>query len=297
MKKYFKRIFLFIVLIGAVSLFVIYNVLPYALIQPHKANTTNFLEIEKQKYSKLSLVTKDSILLKGYRVKSNIDTIYGAIILVHGIGGCKEHFTKAAIDLANKGYESWIFDNRAHGESGGKYSTYGFHEKHDISRIVDEIKNRLPNHKIGIWGNSLGGAIAIQAVEIDKRIDFGIIESTFTELDKIVYDYQKRYAFNIGVKWACNIALKKASEIAKFKPDDVKPINSVKNIQQPMLIAHGDADENIKYEYGQQLFNNLAANDKIFVPVKGAGHYSMYQFGGEIYSDKLFHFLERQTKQ
>lgn len=283
-------------LLGTVSLFVIYNVLPYALIQPKKTNTTNYLEIEDQDYSKLSLVTKDSIMLKGYHVKSNLDTTHGSIILIHGIGGCKEHFTKAAIDLADKGYDSWIFDNRAHGESGGKYSTYGFHEKKDISRIVDEIKKQSPNYKIGIWGNSLGGAIAIQAVENDKRIDFGIIESTFTSMRQIVYDYQKRYAFDISFKWACNIALEKASEIGAFNPDEVKPINSVKNIQQPMLIAHGDADENIKFEYGQQLYRNLASRNKIFIPVKDAGHYSMYEFGGKAYADKLFQFLKQQTQ-
>lgn len=99
-------------LIVAILAFIINNVLPYALLQPQRITTPNYLEIEQQNYTRLSFLTRDSIVLKGYHVKSNKDTIHGAVILVHGIGGCKEHFTKLAIDLANNGYDSWLFDNK-----------------------------------------------------------------------------------------------------------------------------------------------------------------------------------------
>lgn len=296
MKKKYKIAGVVILLIIVTLAFVINNVLPYALLQPKRITTPNYLEIEKQDYTKLSLLTKDSIALKGYHVKSNKDTIYGSVILVHGIGGCKEHFTKLAIDLANRGYDSWLFDNRAHGESGGLYSTYGYYEKTDISLIVDEIKKKQPDTKLGVWGNSLGGAIALQAIERDKRITFGIIESTFTDLRQIVYDYQKRFSYGVGLEWICNITLEKASEIAAFNPEKVKPIESVKNISCPILIAHGNADNNIKFEYGKQLYANLASKDRVFVTVENADHYNIYDIGGQEYSNKLFKFLKRQTQ-
>lgn len=296
MKKKYKIAGVVILLIIVTLAFVINNVLPYALLQPKRITTPNYLEIEKQDYTKLSLLTKDSIALKGYHVKSNKDTTYGSVILVHGIGGCKEHFTKLAIDLANKGYDSWLFDNRAHGESGGLYSTYGYYEKTDISLIVDEIKKKQPDTKLGIWGNSLGGAIALQAIERDKRITFGIIESTFTDLRQIVYDYQKRFSYGVGLEWICNITLEKASEIAAFNPEKVKPIESVKNISCPILIAHGNADNNIKFKYGKQLYANLASKDRVFVTVENADHYNIYDIGGQEYSNKLFKFLKRQTQ-
>ena len=115
-------------------------------------------------------------------IQSKQDSIRGVMILVHGIGGCKESFLSLANRLANQGIASVLFDNRAHGQSGGQYSTYGFYEKKDISRIIDHIKEQDNQIPIGIWGNSLGGAIAIQSMEYDKRIHFGIIESTFTDM-------------------------------------------------------------------------------------------------------------------
>ena len=240
--------------------------------------------------------TNDKIELDGYWIKSQQDSSKGIIILVHGIGGCKEHFLGLAKELSSKGIESIIFDGRAHGRSGGEFCTYGFKERNDISKIVDKIKTKNPNLRIGIWGNSLGGAIAIQTLEIEKRIDFGIIESTFTELDKIVYDYKKRILKGIGIKYLSDYALKRASQIADFNSDEVKPIESVKNIEQSILIAHGDADKNISVEYGKKLFENLKSDDKRIEIIKDGGHFNLYEKGGKEYKMIIMNFIERNLR-
>ena len=269
--------------------------LPYAILQPQRVESINELVVEKIPYKIVDLESFDSISLKGYHVESLLDTTYASIILVHGIGGCKEHFTNLSIQLAKLGYDSWIFDNRAHGKSGGEFSTYGYLEKKDISIIIDNINSQTANTLIGIWGNSLGGAIAIQALEHDKRLAFGIIESTFTDLRQIVYDYQARYSFNIPLKWMCDLTLNKARELTDFNPDKVKPIHSVKHIDQPVLIAHGNADKNIKFEYGVELYNNLKSSEKEFFTVENGGHYNLFKAGGENYKNKVFNFLKKHT--
>ena len=88
------------------------------------------------------------------------------MILIHGIGGNKESYLGLAKRLSSLGVASVMFDNRAHGQSGGKYCTYGFEERNDVSKIIDYILEKKQNSSIGIWGNSLGGAIAIQSLEV-----------------------------------------------------------------------------------------------------------------------------------
>ena len=156
--------------------------------------------------------------------------------------------------MAKQGINAVVFDLRAHGKSEGEYCTYGFYEKNDISQIIDMILDENPNESIGIWGNSLGGAIAIQALELDKRLKFGVIESTFTSLRQIVYDYQKRAAKGIGVPFLCDLALQEAGKIANFDPNQVQPLNSATNIEQAVFVAHGDSDDNISVEYGKTTF-------------------------------------------
>lgn len=272
---------------------VLNNIAPYAIIMPQKINLAITPGSYNLKSEKLIIQTKDSIELHGYWIESEIEEPRGIIILIHGIGGCKEHFLPLAKDLAKQGIESIVFDGRAHGKSSGQYCTYGYKEKKDITEIVDRIKQKKPNLPIGIWGNSLGGAIAIQALEHDKRIEFGIIESTFADLSQVVYDYKKRMLKGIGLRFASNFALKRAGEIGDFNPEKVKPIESVKNIEQPIFIAHGDADENISYIYGKALFENTKSQKKEFTLIKGGGHFGLFETGGVEYIKKIQAFIDR----
>lgn len=268
------------------------NIAPYAIIKPFKTSEAITPDQLGLKSEILDLTTKDGVELSAYWTKTETDTAKGIIILVHGIGGCKEHFLDLSKELSKKGIESIIFDGRAHGKSGGTFCTYGFKEKEDIAQIVDKIKQQQPDLPIGIWGNSLGGAIAIQALELEERIKFGIIESTFTDLEQIVFDYKKRILKGFAWRYLSNFALKRAGQIADFEPELVKPIESVKNIEQPVLIAHGDSDKNISWKYGQQLFDNLKSKNKEFVLIKRGGHFGLLTTGGVEYRDKLVNFIE-----
>ena len=63
-----------------------------------------------------------------------------------------------------------------------------------------------------------------------------------------------------------------------------------------MLIAHGNADKNISFEYGEALFSNLAPKEKEFVVVEGGGHYGLFETGGKKYAEKLFGFLLKMSE-
>ncbi|WP_298902964.1 alpha/beta fold hydrolase [uncultured Psychroserpens sp.] len=296
-KKIIYTLLIVLIILGIGSVLISKYVLPYAIIQPPKVSLDITPSDLKLNYSELDILTKDSIKLKGYWIKTDSIPPKSIVIFVHGIGGCKEHFLDLSKNLTEIGIESIIMDSRAHGKSEGQFCTYGYKEKEDISSIVNYIKNKNDSIPIGIWGNSMGGAIAIQALEHDSRIEFGIVESTFTTLNDIVYDYQKAKTYGIGLSFLCNIALNEAGELGQFKPDQVSPISSVKHIEQPMLIAHGDHDENIKFEYGKLLFENLKSTNKKFIAVKNGGHFDLSQKGGNSYKQAIKNFLVMNSKQ
>jgi len=243
----------------------------------------------------LTVKTSDSLQLVGHWTQ--VDSAKATIILVHGIGACKEQFFGLAKRLATQQIEAIFVDSRAHGQSEGTYTTYGFKEKNDIALLVDQIEQMYPSRPIGIWGNSLGGAVAIQALEHDERIDFGIIESTFTELDQIIYDYMDRWFFGLGIRTLSDKALKKAGKIADFAPDQVKPIQSVRNIEQPVFFAHGSADKSISAAYGKALHDAAASTEKEFYLVEGAGHNNVANMGGTAYQKKLELFINQHVDQ
>ncbi|WP_299683667.1 alpha/beta fold hydrolase [uncultured Dokdonia sp.] len=295
-KKYRKRKIagICLVLISISVLYITHNVLPYAIISRHKQPLTTLPSEIGLHAEEVSFKINNSLHLKGYWITPEKGEPKSIMLLLHGIGGGKEHFYELAKSLANQQVASVVYDARGHGESDGQYISYGFHEKQDVSIIVNEVKKRYPNIPIGIWGNSMGGAVALQALSIEPKLDFGVIESTFTDLNTIVYDYQKRYSFGIGLKPICEHALQRAGEIGKFDPLQVRPIDAVKNIKQSIFLAHGTSDPNINFKYGQALFENLQSKDKTFYPVEGANHYNLFDVGGDAYTNAIMTFIERQ---
>ena len=234
----------------------------------------------------------DQIELAGIRVYSNRARPKAKMILIHGIGGRKEQLLSFASFLSGSGVESILFDGRAHGQSGGLYCTYGFNEKFDVNQIVEAISSHEDDTPIGIWGRSLGGAIALQAMEIQPNIRFGIVESTFTDLHEVVYDYQKRMSFGLGLRWFSEYALDRAGHIAQFMPNEVRPIKSAQHIVNPVLISHGDSDQRISVSHGQELFTHLGSKQKELIIVENAGHLNLHQIGGSAYYDKVMNFIE-----
>lgn len=294
MRKKIKYIGVSLVIIILILAFIgVHFIAPSAIIKPGRVHLEIVPEDFGVKSEKVTLYTKDNINLVGYHIASKTTETRGVLILVHGVGGCKEHFVELGARLSKNGIASMIFDERAHGESGGEYCTYGYNEKNDIRTIVDYVKTIYKDTPIGIWGNSLGGAVAIQAMEVDQRIEFGIIESTFTDLHQITFDYKKKVLKGIGLRFISDYALQRAAKIADFDPYQVSPIQSVTKIEQPTFIAHGDADKRISFAYGKALFDNLKTTDKIWYPVKGGTHMNLSSKGGDTYRKALFDFIEQ----
>lgn len=297
LKKITKIFILVALLISIATYLMATHVLPYAVLQPQR----QMIDVKPQTISKnyipvaIPFAQNDS--LRGYLFNPVIEEPKAVLILVHGIGGAKEHFFPLAANLTKQGYSAIVLDNRAHGESDGAYTTYGFKEKKDISLVVDYLKQNLPDVKVGIWGSSMGGAVALQAMAQDNRIAFGIVESTFTNLSQIVYDYQKRYSGGIGLRFLTDYVLGQAGKIAQFDPKQVSPENAAKNIKNPVFLAHGDKDARITYTYSEQLYENLATQDKTIEIVKGAGHLNLGEIGGEEYYNKVLLFISRQLGQ
>ena len=250
-----------------------------------------FLENEK-----LNVFTQDSLNLSAYLIKTTSEIQKGTIILLHGIRSRKENNLWLSKKLSDEGYNSVVIDSRAHGFSQGKYCTFGYHEKYDIKTLIDILYSYEDlNLNLGIWGQSLGGAVSLQTLEIDKRIKFGIVESTFINFRTIVHDYFKRY-IGIDISFLTNYALKRAEKLANFKIDEVSPINSTKKITQPMLIVHGKDDEKIKFEYGKILFENLASKDKDFINIPNSSHSNLREIGGDDYLKKVIIFINKNSK-
>ena len=238
----------------------------------------------------------DGVKLKGFIRYTESDTVKGSIILLHGIRSQKEHFFTLSKLITQNGFNAIAFDSRAHNGSEGDFCTFGVKEKKDISEIINTLeKNNKLKNNIGIWGQSLGGAIGLQAMGSDKRIKFGIIESTFSDFKPITHDYFKNnLVFNIPL--FTNYLVSRAGSIGDFNPDDAKPKEYCKNITQPILIVHGSKDKRVNIKYGKENFEAITSSQKQFLEIKEGTHLNIHKVGGKEYFGKVFNFIDSNTQ-
>ncbi|WP_400079330.1 alpha/beta hydrolase [Winogradskyella sp. R77965] len=235
----------------------------------------------------------DNLKLSAQISYSSLGSVKGTIILLHGIRSDKHQFKNAIQFLSKNGYNSVGLDSRAHGKSEGNFCTFGVNEKRDIKILIDYLSEKENFNHFGVWGQSLGGGIGLQAMGYDKRIEFGIIESTFSDFKTIVNDY---FDLHAGFSYSpfSNYLVNRTGEIAEFDSNDAKPIKYCKSINQPILLVHGNQDKRINIKYGRANFSAIPSKRKEFIEIDSANHSNVWKVGGETYFNRILKFLNDQ---
>jgi pimeloyl-ACP methyl ester carboxylesterase len=242
----------------------------------------------------VSIATRDSLILSALLIKSNRDSARATVIVLHGISSCKETQLERAKVLADAGYASLLLDLRAHGQSGGEYCTFGFYEKYDIQSAVDTLRAWFPQRPVAVWGASLGGAVALQAMGLDQRFAFGVIESTFDEFENVAVEYGADLMFGVRNRTLTRRVIAKSGGIAHFDPAAVKPVESARRITCPLLFIHGADDDKIPISFGLRNFEAAQALDKQWIVVENGGHNDLWRVDRQTLPRQVLQFLERQ---
>jgi pimeloyl-ACP methyl ester carboxylesterase len=285
-------------LIGA--LFAILKIGPLVILQPPRVTVEDYRRCTnillpahlQLSYEDVSVHTTDGIKLVGWLVWAN-SVPRGTVIYLHGVGDNRISGLGLAKLLAAHGYNTCLFDSRRHGESEGRFCTYGYYEKEDVREIITKLKGafgpKLGN--VGLFGVSMGGAVAIQAAAIDARIAAVIAEGCFLDLRSISLDHQKRI---IKVRWKFihGLVMKRAERIARFKADDVSPRAALEAIHIPILFVHGSRDSVIDAQHSEILYRHAKGPKELYL-IRDAYHNNTWTVGGKEYEEKILTFFDR----
>lgn len=247
-------------------------------------------------HEQFQIKTSDNLKISSILIPSET-TSKGNIIFVHGIRTNKFYFIEQAIFLRKNGFNCILTDLRGHGESEGDYCTYGYHEKTDISLLIDYVtsKYKLPSF-YGLWGHSLGASISLQTLELDKRIGLMILEAPFSSLNTILKEYFKRKLSYISILFFKRTIQKIEKKLA-FSINEVNPAKSAKNINQPSILLHGTNDSKILPYHSNLIFNNLPSNNKIIYEIKNADHNNIKDVWKKEYYDVTLEFINSYVDQ
>ena len=117
-----------------------------------------------------------------------------AVVLAHGFGGTKQDSLETARTLARSGYAVIVYTARGFGASGGRiHLDHPEFEGADAVKIIDLAAGRAEITKIdgdpviGFAGASYGGALALLAAGLDRRVDAIVPAFTWNRLTQALF--------------------------------------------------------------------------------------------------------------
>lgn len=221
------------------------------------------------RYQDIDFHSKDGTLLHGWYLPANGDA-KGSILFVHGNAENISTHLRSVYWLPAKGYNVLLFDYRGYGLSGGTPSLDGAISDCEaaLKTLVERVNKNGPQGLI-VFGQSLGGALAIYATETSQykdSVNAVVVESTFASYRDIAQDKFAHFILTWPLQWP----------LALLFPDDLSPVKVVKGLAPiPLLVIHGDADPIVPIQHGKALYD--AANEpKQFWKIAGGGHISAF---------------------
>ncbi len=212
-----------------------------------------------------------------------------AIILLHGYPAEKADMLPLAAALSPH-FATLLVDLRYFGKSGGRMTTLGLRERRDLRRIVDFLAERGFT-RVGVFGFSLGGAVAITAAAEDARIQAVGAYAPFADLRMLGHELYswlwvlKYPLVEAMIMWARLIL---GGDVSR-----PSPVTAARALSIPVLLIHSRGDEQIPFRHAERLRQALGDNAGAeFVWYERARH---GEFGRDLEERVTDFFLRRLT--
>lgn len=213
------------------------------------------------------------------------------VILVHGVTRSRIASVKYVELFRKRGFNVFLYDHRRHGESGGDLTTYGYYEKYDLKTCVDWVMQRTgADAVIGIHGESMGAATALQHASVDNRARFYIADCPYSDMagqlsHRLKEEYRILPAFPIIplVGLLCRLR-------AGFRMKDVSPLKAMESVETPVLFIHGEDDKYVPTEMSKAMHAVKPGTKQMYL-VPHAEHAEAYMKNPDEYDRIIGVFL------
>ncbi|MFH1541011.1 MAG: alpha/beta hydrolase [Elusimicrobiota bacterium] len=247
-------------------------------------------------FENITFQTVDDININGCFVYSK-EKSDKTIIICHGWGANLADVLPSTVFLLKKNFNLLYFDFRNHGKSSGNVSSFGKLESIDVTTIIEYLTKEKPNFskKIGIYGISMGGSVAILAVAQNEKISAVVVDSPFSSFNYIVARYAKLF-YKIPKYPLVPITFLFVKMRLGFDPNDFSAIRYVEKISpRPIFFIHGANDKRIPVSEGKKLYD-MADSPKEFWQVVDANHIESYSKDPFEYEKRVGEFFRRYLK-
>lgn len=256
------------------------------------------IEIENEKNDKIEILSNDGVKLVGHFYKRKEKA--PCIIFFHGYHG------QASIDgmgihkiTEKMRWNLLLVTHRAHGESGGNYSSIGIKERYDCLAWAQWADKKFgKSASIYLMGLSLSAVVVLMSSTMKMPSTVcGIIEdSGFTSYSAMAsYNARRMVPKFIPACLIVMILALGAKVFGGFSIYKVDPRQALKKEILPVLFIHGSADLWAPVAMAYELYD-CCAGEKDLLIIEGANHGECYKIDPLKYEAKVVTFIQQHKK-
>ena len=220
------------------------------------------------------IISRDGLKLHGIFISNDKFEKSRVAVLVHGYRGAPSFdFSAAAKLYYNNGFSLFLPDQRTHGESEGKYVTFGSYERYDIVDWCKYIDDYTGNKcEFILSGVSMGATtVLLAAAEPDMiKLNYITADCGFSSPKRIFTDVLKKW-YHLPPFPILNIANVICKNKAGFGIEEFSTFDAVKKLKAPVTFIHGEADDFVLPQNSIDNYDACTAPKKLII-VPEAGH-------------------------
>lgn len=218
-------------------------------------------------------------------------------IVAHGYMGNAETMANYAKMFHDLGYNVLVPDARGHGKSEGDYIGFGWHERKDYVKWIDQVlETNGQSEEIVLYGISMGAATVMMTSgeSLPTNVKAIIEDCGYSSVNEELA-YQLNELFSLPPFPLIQVTSLMTKIRAGYFFGEANAIKQLEKNQLPMLFIHGDADTFVPYEMLDKVYQATnGPKEKYIVP--GAEHAKAYSIDPENYQKTVSSFLEKYVK-
>jgi fermentation-respiration switch protein FrsA (DUF1100 family) len=241
--------------------------------------------------------SSDGIRLDGWYVPAGPNA-RGTIIYCHGQNRSKIEMLPMAAFGHELGFNGLLFDFRHQGDSGGKISTIGYQERHDVIAAVHyALEQEKATQPIILWGISMGASAALMGAADSAEVNAVISDSSFLSFTDVIKHHWKLF-FHLPTFPVAYEIIYWSAWRGGFPPSDFDLEKAVRKIApRPILFVAVEGDRRMPPSIARTLYSDDQSPLKQIVVVPGHRHGEGFKSGTEQYKDAVREFLAKVVSE
>lgn len=251
--------------------------------------------LQEHQGERVSIKSRDSLQLWGHYITA--PEAKRTVVMCHGWRGKWDYdFAPCARWFHENGCNLLLIEERAQGDSEGKYMSFGLRERRDCLDWVQWLNDTCGPERIYLFGVSMGASTVLMASgdpALPENVRGIVADCGFTSPYAILSKVGKTdIRVPEGAMAAIMRGLDRMSQRrAKLGLKEYSTLEAMRTVRTPVLFIHGRADRFVPCEMTLENYEACRSPKKLLL-VENAGHCMSFLVDQEAYTGAVREFFE-----